>query len=69
LAGRPSFHLAPPLGIGTLSITSYEHVDKIVSGNAPTHGRPTTPWLGLACALSHIIFSCHIVCDYALFWT
>jgi hypothetical protein len=32
-------------------------------------GQLATPWLGWACALCHIISSCHIVCGYALFLT
>jgi hypothetical protein len=30
---------------------------------------PDTPWLGWARALCHVISTCHIFCDYALFWT
>jgi hypothetical protein len=75
-AGQPcnlarwlSFLLAPPLALDTLRTTSAGHVAKTVFGNAPTHGRPAIPWLGGARALCHIIPSCHLVCDYALFWT
>jgi hypothetical protein len=53
----------------TLSVASAGHVVKTVFGNAPTHGRPATPWLDWARAWCHVISSCHIVCDYALFWT
>jgi hypothetical protein len=53
----------------TLSTTSAGHIDKTAFGNAPTHGRLATPWLSWARALCHIIPSCHIVSDYALFWT
>jgi hypothetical protein len=39
LAGQPCFLLALPLD--TLSITtSSGHIDKTISGNVPTHGRP-----------------------------
>jgi hypothetical protein len=62
--------------LDTLSTTSFGHVDKMVFGNAPIHGQlvkviwqPATPWLGWARALCHIISSCHIFCDYALFST
>jgi hypothetical protein len=55
--------------LDTLSTASDGHVEKTVFGNATTHGLPATPWLGCDRALCHIISSCHIVCDYALFWT
>jgi hypothetical protein len=55
--------------LDTLSTASVGHVDKMIFGNAPTHGRPATPLLGWARALCHVISSCHIFCDYALFWT
>jgi hypothetical protein len=38
LAGRPSFSLHRHWALDTLSTTSAEHVDKMVFGNAPTHG-------------------------------
>jgi hypothetical protein len=31
--------------------------------------RPTPLWLGWARTLCHVIPSCHIIYDYALFWT
>jgi hypothetical protein len=37
-AERPSFLLAPPLPLDALSTASDGHVDKMVFGNAPTHG-------------------------------
>jgi hypothetical protein len=37
LAGRPSFHLTLPLGIGYLDTAFDGHVDKMVFG---AHGRP-----------------------------
>jgi hypothetical protein len=40
--------------LDTLSTASAGHVDETVFGNAPTHGRPATPWFGWArvCATS-----------------
>jgi hypothetical protein len=53
-----------------LSTASSEHVDKMVFINAPTHGRPASHTLAqLSRALCHIVSSCHIFYDYALFWT
>jgi hypothetical protein len=40
-----------------------------MAGRPKWCGRPATPWLSWACALCHVISSCRIVCDYALFWT
>jgi hypothetical protein len=53
--------------LDTMSTASAAHIDKKFFVNVPTHGRPATPWLGCARALCHVISSCHIVCDYALF--
>jgi hypothetical protein len=55
--------------LDTISTASSGHVDKAVFGNAPTHGRPATPWLSWAHALCHIISSCHIFSYNALIWT
>jgi hypothetical protein len=67
--GRPSFLLAPPLGIGYL-----EHClcwTRIQNG----FWKCANTWLAgntlarLSRALCHIISSCHIFYDYELFWT
>jgi hypothetical protein len=76
---RPASHATWPGGqvsslhrlwaLDTLSTASAGHIDKMVFGNAPTLGQSATPWVSWAHALCHIISSCHIFCDYALFWT
>jgi hypothetical protein len=59
-----------------LSTASSRHIDKTFFGNTPTHGQPanvmwsashTLAWMSPC--FGHAICSCHIFCDYALFWT
>jgi hypothetical protein len=40
-----------------------------MAGRPRRWGQPAPLWLGWAQALCHVIPSCHIICDYALFWT
>jgi hypothetical protein len=77
LAGRPGFLLASPFPHWILLLPTYfntwwkwvlEMCQQMV-GRPRWCRRPATPWLGWACALCHVISLCHIVCDYALFWT
>jgi hypothetical protein len=83
--GRPTVHVAgrPPNSASTDFGHWIPHAPTLLdtlakrklkwlqhlAGQPRRWGRPDPLWLGWARALCHVIPSCHIICDYALFWT